>query len=212
MWQPFGKVCGVSTVALVSRRYRPSASCACASSNSPTRRSVPTTSKCPARYAMSAVGRFQQCCRERLCLLQHQVDRAIQRAADRHGRARADRRVALDAEVRVSVAMPDLRRRYAELRADDARIDRRVALAGVPHADPEQRASCRRTVQRGVLRSASRPHVPGNTRCRCRAACRACRASALALLEVVVVAQASSALSRTAAKSPESKVVPTAVL
>ena len=118
------------------------------------------------------LGGFQHARRDRLCLLQHQVDGAIERAADRHGRTRADRRVALQVHVRVAVPMHDLRRRDAELRGDQARVDRGVALAGVLHADAEHELARPRTAATRS-RSAARPHARGNTRCRCRAVCRA---------------------------------------
>ena len=122
-----------------------------ATSNSETRRSVPTTSKCPLAIGDVGLGRFQHAGGDRLRLLQHQVDGAIERAADRHGGARADRRIALQVEIGVAVPMRDLRGRNAELRADQARIDRGVALAGVLHADAEHQLAVAGKQQRCAL-------------------------------------------------------------
>jgi len=163
--QPFGKVCAYRTVALVSSA---SPCCFMCRRDRKQRHAAVRADDQEASVLVGDVGfrRLEQPRSIGFAFFQHQVDGAIERCADRHGGARATARISAQVEIGVAVAVRNLRRRNAEPRGDQARIDRGVALPGVLHADAEHEILAPRTAATHFP-SAARRHVRGSRRRRC---------------------------------------------
>ncbi len=194
MWQPFGKVCGVSKSRLVSRFS-----------------SISPLSFISARLGGEleqrdrAVGAdhfeqaapigdvllvgFQHMRRELPALFQHRLDGAHHRAAGRDGRARGDRRPALDFEIAVAVPMLHMRHVDAELVRHEPRIDGGMTLTGRLHAEIDHERVVAGKGRDRRPRSARRRNVRGSRKCRGRAAFRSPSSSRLRLLEAFEIGE-----------------------